>query len=123
MAHFIDCDAAPLASRNWSCSPRNWSVEDHIPGGQYEWEPKAISFYLSVKQRQDEGIEGVELRTELADKSVLNANVLDYLLAHPDLIPESWKWKSVFFWGTIYRTPDDILMVRCLFWCGQKWLW
>jgi len=33
----------------------------------------------------------------------MNANVLDYLLAHPELIPEDWKNKYVFFWGTIYR--------------------
>lgn len=34
--------------------------------------------------------------------TVLNECVLEYLLAHPELIPENWKDKRVSFWGTIY---------------------
>ena len=66
---------------------------------------------------------GNNLRQELDDQPTLNANVLDYLLAHPELIPEEWKGKAVFFWGTIYRRSDGGLYVRCLYWGGSKWRW
>ena len=64
---------------------------------------------------------GNKLRKELANKDVLNANVLDYLLAHPELIPEEWKGKLIFFWGTIYRDSDGRLYVRYLRWGGSRW--
>jgi hypothetical protein len=53
----------------------------------------------------------------------LSANVLDYLLAHPESIPEDWKGKWVYFWGTIYRNADGSLYVRFLFWHGGRWVW
>ena len=68
-------------------------------------------------------IRGTELREELKGKPVLNANVLDYLLKHPELIPEEWKGKAVFFWGTIYRDSRGNLCVRCLYWDGSRWYW
>jgi hypothetical protein len=66
---------------------------------------------------------GNKLRKELASKLVLNANVLDYLLAHTELIPEEWKGKYVFFWGTIYLYSGGRLYVRCLYWRGDRWNW
>jgi hypothetical protein len=39
------------------------------------------------------------------------------------LIPEEWKGKYVFFWGTIYRGSGDNLYVRCLCWGGGRWDW
>ena len=53
----------------------------------------------------------------------MNANILDYLLAHPELIPEEWKGKYIFFWGTIYRLSDGRLCVRYLIWNGSEWDW
>ena len=113
--HLIDCNAPPFV-------PPNWSVEKHQPGGLWKFNSTKISFYQSQRQTK-EFIEGNKLRQELAGKSVLNANVLDYLLAHPDLIPESWKNKRVYFWGTIYRDPDGDLHVRHLDWNGSQWGW
>ena len=54
---------------------------------------------------------------------MLNANVLDYLLANPHLIPEEWKGKYVFFWGTVYHRRDGDPCVRCLGWNGAGWSW
>ncbi|MBU3964354.1 hypothetical protein KJ562_01315, partial [Patescibacteria group bacterium] len=52
-----------------------------------------------------------------------NANLLDFYLAHINLIPEDWKGKAVFFWATIYRRSDGSLYVRYLFWSGGGWYW
>jgi len=108
--HVIDCDANPFV-------PEGWTVEDHQKGGQFKWVPAKIKLFFSRSQRNGtEAVYGNELRKELAGKPVLNANVLDYLLAHPHLIPKEWEGKRVFFWGTIYRDkgPHDDLYVRYL---------
>ncbi len=113
--HLIGCSADPYI-------PGGWTVEEHHKAGQLEWDPAKITLFLVEKQKTGT-IHGHNLRKELADKSVLNACVLDYLLAHPELIPEDWKGEFVFFWGTIYRNSGGNLYVRCLFWFGGKWYW
>ncbi|MEK7630019.1 MAG: hypothetical protein AAB432_01375 [Patescibacteria group bacterium] len=114
--HVIDCDANPFV-------PDGWKVEEHQKGGQFKWDPKAIELYLSKPQRKGKTINGNDLREELKNKSVLNANVLDYLLKNSHLIPEEWKGKLVFFWGTIYRASVGRLRVRYLRWGVGGWRW
>ena len=113
--HVIDCDANPYV-------PNNWKVEEHIKGGELRWNPDEVELYLCDKQKGGT-IEGNELRKLLKGKPVLNANVLDYLLANPQLIPEEWKDKAVFFWGTIYRNSHGLLYVRFLYWLDDRWFW
>lgn len=113
--HLIDSDAAPFI-------PGGWSVDEHKTSGLFEFDSAKISLYLSEKQK--EGIiSGHDLRKDLAGKPVMNANVLDYLLARPELIPEEWKGKHIFFWGTIYCDSFGNLYVRCLHWDGSRWCW
>ena len=113
--HTIDCDANPYV-------PDGWKVEEHIKGGELRWNPDEVELYLCDEQKKGT-IEGNELRKKLKGKPVLNACVLDYLLANPQLIPEEWKGKAVFFWGTIYRDSDGDLCVRYLFWDDVGWSW
>jgi len=113
--HLIDCDATPFV-------PEGLTLVSHSKGGMWKWNPN-ISFYTSKKQKQGGYSVGNDLRKELEDQAVLNANVLDYLLAHPELIPESWKGKAIFFWGTIYRDSYGSLCVRYLHWRGSQWGW
>ncbi len=120
--HSIDCDAAPFV-------PDGWKVEEHKKGGQLDFDASQVLFYLADGQKGSKSIVGNKLRTELKDQPVLNANVLDYLLANPDLIPEDWKvdesgnTRYIFFWGTVYRSSDGDLYVRYLFWRGGRWHW
>lgn len=113
--HVIDCDANPFI-------PDGYEVEEHQKGGQFKWDASQVELFLSVAQKKGTS-EGNKLRKEIASKPVLNANVLDYLLANPHLIPEEWKGKSIFFWGTIYRDSGGRLYVRYLYWCGDGWDW
>ena len=114
--HVIDCDADPFV-------PNGWKVEEHKKDGQCKWDAAQVALYLSDPQKEGKTIEGNKLRTELNGKPVLNANVLDYLLKHPHLIPEEWEDKYVFFWGTIYRRSGGRLGVRCLYWDFNGWQW
>lgn len=103
---------------------KNWTVEEHIKNGKIEWNPKKVSLYISEKQKSGY-IAGNELRKKI--KNPLNANVLDYLLNNPHLIPEEWKQdeqgqtRYIYFWGTIYRDSGSSFCVRCLYWYGGHW--
>ncbi|MCH8244311.1 hypothetical protein IIB97_00255 [Patescibacteria group bacterium] len=116
--HMIDLDAKPFV-------PDGWKVKKHTRGGQLEWDPDSVKvvLYLSKSQQDGKVIRGNQIREELKGRSAYNANLLDYLLAHQELIPEDWKGKLIFFWGTIYRDPDGSLNVRYLFWRGGRWYW
>ncbi len=114
--HLVDLDANPFI-------PDGWKIEEHQKGGALKWNASQVSLYLSEPQKRGRSIEGNKLRNTLKGDPVLNANVLDYLLAHPDLIPEDWKGKYVFFWGTIYRDSGGNLCVRFLCWSGGGWGW
>ena len=114
--HVIDCDAP-------SFIPDGLKVKEHQKSGKLTWDAPKVTLYLSDNQKDGKIIEGNRLRKELADKPVLNANVLDYLLANPHLIPEEWKGKAIFFWGTIYRRLSGDLYVRSLYWGDGGWDW
>lgn len=121
LEYVIDLNADPFI-------PEGWSVVQHQRGGSFKWNPKAVKLYLSKPQRKEESIDGNKLGRELENKpAVLNANILDYLLAYPHLIPEEWKkdekgrTRNIFFWGTLYRGSVGGLFVRCLCWGGGKW--
>lgn len=119
--HVIDCDANPLIPYE------GWKVEEHKKGGQFTWDPTKVKLYLSLNQAEGKSIVGNKLRKELETQPVFNANLLDYLVEHPHLIPEEWKQDEkgrtcyIFFWGTIYRNSDDGLYVRYLYWHGGRW--
>lgn len=113
--HVIDLDAPPFVPNGWDVE-----LETHIKGGQFEWDPAKVSLYLSEDQQDGKTIQGCKLRKELSGKPVYNANLLDFLLAHPELIPNAWKREVVFFWGTLYRAGGRVY-VRCLTWGGDKW--
>lgn len=112
--HIIDLDSQPFIPYH------SMNVEEHKKGGQFKWDPAKVKLFFNKKQ-QDGGImEGNKLRKELADHPVYNANLLDYLVYNPHLIPEEWKSKMVFFWGTIYRGPEGTA-VRYLYFRNNRW--
>jgi hypothetical protein len=93
------------------------------------WDPSKVKLHLSPNQEGDKRIGGNDLRKELEILPVYNANLLDYLLKNPHLIPEDWKVdkngnrRYIFFWGTIYADSGGDLCVRCLFWYDSGWYW
>jgi hypothetical protein len=124
--HVIDCYIDPFNPR----AKDGWTVEEHRRTGSWAFNPKQVEFFLPSDQMGDRYIAGNELRKKLEKKHVFNANVLDYLIAHPHLIPEEWKkdaegnTRHIFFWGTIYRHPDGRQFVRYLYcWTDGMWHW
>lgn len=108
----------------------DWEIEKHNGEGEFELDPSRLKLYVSEEQRNGKYITGSNLRKELEgnkDLVLMNACVLDYLLAHPDIIPESWKTDGkgeapcICFWGTIYLRSGGDLVVQYLRWCGAGW--
>jgi hypothetical protein len=114
--HLIDLRADPFV-------PEGWKVEEHIIEDSWKFNAEEIDLFLADGQKDGKYMIGNELRKVLTKKPVWNANVLDYLLAHTELIPESWKGKAIFFWGTVYRNSGGRLCVRYLHWRGGRWDW
>lgn len=108
-----------------------WTIEKHVGTGMLELDQSRLRLHFSPNQKDGKVIEGNKLRKELEENKVpvLNACVLDYLLAHPEIIPEDWKFdengntRYVYFWGTVYRDPGGNLCVRYLCWGGGAWDW
>ena len=124
VTHVIDCAVAPFVPEGWMVAPANEQIASRFTG-EIVWGPETtpVAFHLDAGQQGDGRVVGNELRKRLAGQRVLPANVLDYLLAHPQLIPESWKGQYLFFWGTVYRDAGGGLCVRDLYWDGDAWDW
>lgn len=101
--------------------PNTMQLKEHFSVVEsFKWNPQKVLLYLDVCQGDSTSITGDQLLKKLWHKRVLNANVIDFLLVHQHLIPEEWKDKRVFFWGTTYSRNGRIL-VPCIAWCYDKW--
>lgn len=85
------------------------------------FDPKDISLHIEPEQEKDY-IKGEILEERMKGKG-FNSTVLKYLLDHPKFIPEEWKSKYVYFWGTVLRSSLGYRYVLCLCWRGGEWLW
>jgi len=107
--HYIDTDKDPEI-------PKGYKIFRHQPGGMFQFDKEKISIIeLRATTVEDFLEKFVELKA-------LNANVLDYLLDHFDIIPRDW-YQSVFFPGTVYLTDDGYHSVRFLHYDGEEYGW
>ena len=125
----IDLDSHPFIPRE-SLYGRTLTVEYHQKGGKFEWREDRVGLYILPDQKGRNRVHGSRLRDLHPPKlSVANANLLDYLLKYPHLIPDAWKdkWKvgneirRIYFWGTIYRDAYGERYVRYLYFSEDRW--
>ena len=112
--------------------PEGTIVKVHKVLGRLTWGEFKIRLFRTEEQKLSAVYTGeagsevlwhLEQEEELGMK-LLNANVLDFLLEHPQLIPKSWKDKNVYFWGTMfYPHPEESsdTIIRYLLWEDGKW--
>lgn len=90
-------------------------------------DPSQIEFHLEPEQLNGGSIFGTEFLKRLIDKQCLNVGHLDFLRAHPELIPESWKknengeTRYINFTDTIVRDSSRLQFVFHLYWNGSAW--
>jgi hypothetical protein len=67
------------------------------------------------------------MRERLSNEQSANLATLQYLEKHPELLPEGWKGKYIYGWGTVVRNRSGNLLVPCLIERGGQvgllWLW
>lgn len=107
--------------------PKSGIVKLERKGDTLYIDGKSINLFLSKKQKDGWSIGGNDLRRMLeARGGNISAKVLDYLVAHPELWPESWKRVAgstiyVLFWGDIFRkSTNGSLCVRHGYWDNGK---
>lgn len=108
--------------------PEFMTLESHKEGIHFI-DPSDIELYLEPEQLSSRTIKGTELLQRLRDKQSLNASALDFLLAHSELIPESWKKdengtvRYIHFTDTLYRDSVGGLSIRYLSCNNGLWTW
>jgi len=110
--YFIDGDADPSIPEG-ICD--QYTIKEHIKTGLFKWNPTKIRLHASkYKLGGYEDFTGKKHLKEIRGLPdvAANANLLDWLLAHKELIPNDWS--RVYFWGTILRNRDGWLGVRYL---------
>jgi hypothetical protein len=128
--HLIDLDADPFV-------PEGWEVSDHRKGGLFKFSHSNVELYIVPDYRHVKSTiassyvahpeyGGDDDKARCSGKN-LNANVLDYLLAHTELIPEEWKqYEFIYFWDTSYhevgKSPHSS-SVRYLRRTKDGWTW
>lgn len=115
--HFVNFDRDSFV-------PQGYTIVEHKGSGQFKYDSTKVKLYLSEKQKNGKTINGDSLCRELKDLPVVNANLLDFLLKEENqyLIPDEWKGKVIFFWGTIYKNVHGDLFIRCLYWDAEEWI-
>lgn len=102
------------------------TLEKRADGQQLYQDGHRVVLTQVEGQKNGKTVKGYVLRDEFTGKS-LNANVLDALYEHPELIPDDWKVdehgdiRCIFFWDTIYQGAHDSLCVRYLYFHGSRW--
>lgn len=95
--HFIDMGAKPFIP------DEGWEVAEHTGSGLWKWEPKKIQLIKHLTSDTSKMFRGYDVEKDMNFRTSFNANLLDYLLKYPGLIPKEWHQKSIFFWGTKYK--------------------
>lgn len=104
-----------LKSLGWSTFFRS----EHLP---LELELSNVELYQPKKQK----FHGYSLANQALRKSnteMLDYYFLDYLKTYPEQIPEEWKGKYIYFFGTTLIDGDDQLRVPVLHWDESKSKW
>ncbi len=120
--HLIDFDKAPSVPKGWTILPDAKQLPNRVRGTM-KFDSKKVALHLDDGQKDGKWIQGNKLRQKLEKVPVYGAQLGDFYMANLHLIPEEWKGKAVFFWGTIYRDAGGRLCVRFLYWRGDGWVW
>jgi hypothetical protein len=116
----IDFDKAPYIPDGWTLLPDNEQLRNRIHG-KMKFDSTKINLYLDAAQKRGRYIEGNELRDRLTNMPVFGVQLRDFYLEYPHFIPEEWKGKAIYFWGSIYQDSNGDLYVPCLCWRDLRW--
>ncbi len=111
----------------------NLGVDPFLPEGWAIQSSRMYSSHSSIIYREGDGlyinsrlVRCVPTTDKKKSSSPLPAQVLDYLLAHPYLIPDSWKRMEghtphIFFEGTVFKHNTGGDVVRGMYHDGERY--
>ena len=118
----INLDTDPIIPENKKRI--GWKIKTHKKGGQFKWDPTKLEFF--VDESQYKRPHGRDLLETLTNQPTANANLLDFLIKYPFLIPDEWKedesgyGRTIFFWGTVYSNYHTDPEIRYLQWDEEE---
>jgi hypothetical protein len=105
--HLIDCRIEPKAPEG-----TGWILYNHSSSVAYfPWDSSEV-WLLNPEPMLGSEVQNLAW---VQQWSPMPANVLEYLLAHQELIPPEWADTNVYFFGTTYVDGQERELVRCLF--------
>jgi len=111
--HLIDCDVLPKRKEITA-----YKIKKHKKMVMILYNPEEVSlFQFGDSMRISEAIK------LYAKKPFMNADVLEYLLEHQELIPEDWKDKRIFFLNSVYVDYFKREVVRYMVWDRHLKYW
>lgn len=107
----INLDAAPTIPSRVATLESNrrggWVTVQNI-GDDLFVDNRRVFLYLNEKQQRGQPVSTTALASELKKKPVLHPNIMDGLLDHQHLVPESWNSglaPCIMFWGATFAAP------------------
>ena len=119
ITHLIDLNADPFIPCGLTIRREDQLKE--VTCGQLAFSADTLALFLT-KTQMVRAVSGHDILKEIEGQPALNANALDFLLEHQELIPKELKGMKIFFWGTIfYSNQAEVRVVRYLYWNGLCW--
>lgn len=106
----IDCSTQPT-------TPEGFVIHSSLNCGWFRWDSSKLKLFVSEEQKKSGSIRSLDLVKITKQFDLVPSNILDFLLLHPHLIPESWwgEHNQVGFWGTKFKClKQDGMFVRYL---------
>lgn len=103
--------------------PSYWKLDQHVGHGDFIYNPRGLRIYRpAVENGSSILVESIDwLRDGPPDPC--NANLLDWYLNNPFLIPDTLKDFRLLFPGTTYLNGLKNRCIRGLKWCPEGWNW
>ncbi|HRY62408.1 MAG TPA: hypothetical protein P5056_01400 [Candidatus Paceibacterota bacterium] len=122
----VDLDVTPKCPGNLKIAEEKHQIASRVKGkievGSADDVKKLVNLHLDPGQMNGKCIGSHKLKKKLEGQPVYGAVLLDFLLEHPEFIPDEWKTKGlIYFWGTTFRSSGGGLCVRRLDWGGGRW--
>jgi len=94
-------------------------VKDATEPADVSAETMQLGDFLKEGEQDLFGEDAVARRDELT--GLLGQRHAEYLVAHPDQIPEEYRKFSLVFAGTVWASPDGNHQIPCLTWAKEHW--
>ena len=89
--------------------------------GYYDLDNVSVDLYHP--EGKNRFVTGEELVKQVNGKKLLGQKSLDDYMEWPDMIPDSFKFKTILFMGTRYKDKENKTFVPCFYYHALRGLW